>query len=80
MTPSVAAVETEAISKTTQSQEKADDTATKKPPERNTEVSSSSSSIKDALHTREQPGYSAKVNPTTILWRSTCMAGLLGLI
>jgi len=39
VTSSVAAAETEAISKTTQSSEKTDDTASKKPPERNTEVS-----------------------------------------
>ena len=52
VTSSVAAAETEAISKTTQSHEKADDTASKKPPERNTEVSEVSSSIRDAPQTR----------------------------
>jgi len=44
---SSAAAETEAMSKKTQSHEKAVDTATKKPPERTTEISEVSSSVRD---------------------------------
>jgi len=53
---SSAAAETEATSKTTQSHEKADDAATKKPPERTTEVSEVSSSVRDTHH-----GYSTRL-------------------
>jgi len=66
VTSSVAAAETEAISKTTQSHEKADDTASKKPPEGNTEVSEVSSSIRDAPQVREHPGYSTRLPKLTL--------------